>query len=209
MDRSVLWKIKLAPYVTIGLVIVNAVIFLLVEITGSVESDYHIFRWGAMLTSAVSEDGEYWRLFTSMFLHFSFEHLAGNMLVLFALGTVLEKGIGHLRLALIYFIAGLGANVLSQIWSVRADEEILSAGASGAIFGLMGALVFAGLFAREWIGALSPGRVALMLILSLYHGVNEGVDDVAHIGGLVLGFLLAILLLKIFPGRYLPDRRGW
>ncbi len=194
-------RIKSAPFITIGLIAVNVIVFVLSEIGGSSEDGRHMYEFGAMLTSAVAEDGEYWRLLTSMFLHFGFEHLASNMLVLFALGTTLEHGIGRLRLVLIYFVSGVGANILSQIWSMRAGEEVLSAGASGAIFGLMGALVFAGLFAREWMGALSPARVALMLALSLFHGVNEGVDNVAHIGGLFLGFLLAILLLKVFPSR--------
>ena len=201
MNRTLLFKIKNAPFVTISLVAVNCIVFLLTEIGGSSENSLHMFRWGAMLTSAVSEDGEYWRLFTSMFLHFGFEHLASNMLVLFALGTTLEKGIGHLRLLIIYLISGVGANIVSQLWSVRIDEEVLSAGASGAVFGLMGGIVFAGLFAKEWIGSLTPGRVALMLILSLYHGVSEGVDDVAHVSGLFIGFMTAILLLKIFPGK--------
>ena len=190
-------RIKSAPFITIGLIAVNVIVFVLSEIGGSSEDGRHMYEFGAMLTSAVAEDGEYWRLLTSMFLHFGFEHLASNMLVLFALGTTLEHGIGRLRLVLIYFVSGVGANILSQIWSMRAGEEVLS----GAIFGLMGALVFAGLFAREWMGALSPARVALMLALSLFHGVNEGVDNVAHIGGLFLGFLLAILLLKVFPSR--------
>ncbi|MBO4838334.1 MAG: rhomboid family intramembrane serine protease [Lachnospiraceae bacterium] len=207
--RRLLQRIKYTPYVTIGLMVINFVVFLLTEIGGSSESTWHMYRWGAMLTSSISEDGEYWRMFTAMFLHFGFEHLASNLLVLFALGTVLEKGIGHLRLALIYLVSGVGANAITFLWHYRMDEEVLSAGASGAIFGLMGAMIFAGLFAREWIGALSLGQVILMLILSLYHGVNEAVSDIAHLSGLFVGFLTAILLLKVFPGQYLYDRRRW
>ena len=207
--RRLLQKLKYQPCITVGLMAANLLVFLLTEITGSSENSLHMYRWGAMLTSSVGEDGEYWRLFTSLFLHFGFEHLASNLLVLFALGTTLEKGIGHLRLLLIYLISGMGANIITFYWHYSADEEVLSAGASGAIFGLMGAMIFAGLFAREWIGALSPGQVILMLILSLYHGVNEAVSDVAHLSGLFLGFLLAILALKVFPGKYLYDRRRW
>ncbi|MBP3729329.1 MAG: rhomboid family intramembrane serine protease [Lachnospiraceae bacterium] len=184
-----------------GLILINAVVFVLVELGGSsAYGGYHMYRWGAMLTSAVSERHEYWRLFTSIFLHFGIEHLAGNMLVLFALGSNLEHGIGHLRFGVIYLLSGVGANVFSQLWNLKGEEEILSAGASGAVFGIMGAMVFAGLFAKEWIGSLSPLQVVLMLALSLYHGVNEAVDDTAHLSGLAIGFLLAILLLKVFPG---------
>ena len=210
MNQSLTQKIKSAPFIVIGLVVVNFIVFLLVEMNGSSENGRHMFRWGAMLTSAISEEGEYWRMFTSMFLHFGMEHLANNMLVLFALGVPLEKGIGHLRIFLIYLISGLGANVFSYLWNLKRDEEILSAGASGAVFGLMGAMVFAGLFAKEWVGSLSLPQVALMLVLSLYHGVNEAVDDAAHLSGLVIGFIMAYILLKLFrKGKHgpLPDAR--
>ena len=88
-------RIKSAPFITIGLIAVNVIVFVLSEIGGSSEDGRHMYEFGAMLTSAVAEDGEYWRLLTSMFLHFGFEHLASNMLVLFALGTTLEHGIGQ------------------------------------------------------------------------------------------------------------------
>ena len=196
MDQYRLNKIKNAPFVVIGLMAINCLLFLLVEIGGPSENARHLYRWGAMLTSSVREKGEYWRLFTSLFLHFGIAHLGSNMLVLFALGTLLEKGMGHWRILLIYLLSGLGANLVSQLWHVKTGQEVVSAGASGAVFGLMGAMVYAGLFAKEWVGSLSLAQVALMLVLSLYHGVNEAVDDAAHLSGLAIGFLLALLLLR-------------
>ncbi len=186
-------------YVMWGLLAVNVLIFLVLEAMGNSESGYYMFRHGAMLTSAVSEDHEYWRLFTAMFLHFGANHIFNDMLVLFAVGTFLENGIGHGRLAAIYLLSGLGANITSHLINVQNGDEILSAGASGAVFGLMGAMIFAGLFARDLTGPLSPLQIIVMLGLSLYHGVSEAVDDAAHLSGLAYGFLLALVLLKLFP----------
>ena len=206
-----LQRIKNATFIIIGLMIINFIVFLLVEMDGSSESGRHMYKWGAMLTSSISEKGEYWRLFTSMFLHFGMEHLASNLLTLFALGTLLEKGLGHSRVLVIYLLSGLGANAFSHFWNLQNQQEVISAGASGAVFGLMGAMVFAGLFAKDWVGSLSLGQVIIMLSLSLYHGVNEAVDDAAHLSGLVIGFIVAAILLKIFPGSHngrKPRRTG-
>ena len=182
-------------WVVWGLIIINTALFLFMHhINGSGSSAYLMLRWGAMLTSAV-EDGEIWRLFTAMFLHFDFQHLFGNMLTLFSLGIILENGLGHVRIAVIYLLSGVGANLVSHLWNVARDEQILSAGASGAVFGLMGALIFASLFARDLVGGLSLRQIIVLLVLSLYHGVEAAVDDAAHFSGIILGFLLCGITL--------------
>ena len=182
-------------WVVWGLIIVNTALFLFMHhISSSGSSASLMLRWGAMLTSAV-KDGEIWRLFTAMFLHFDFQHLFGNMLTLFALGIILENGLGHVRTAVIYLLSGVGANLISHLWNVARDEQILSAGASGAVFGLMGALIFASLFAWDRVGGLSLRQIIVLLVLSLYHGVEAAVDDAAHFSGIVLGFLLCGITL--------------
>ena len=198
-------------YVVWALIAVNVLLFFVLEARGSTEDGYFMFEHGAMLTSAIEIDHEYWRLFSAMFLHFGASHLFNNMLVLFAIGTMLENGIGHGRMAAVYLLSGLGANLFSHLLRVSAGEEVLSAGASGAVFGLMGAMIYAGLFARSYIGALSFRQIIVMLILSLYHGVSEAVDDAAHLSGLAFGFLLAAVFLSLFPPRpkqpeFPPDR---
>ena len=209
MERGIQTADEKKAYAVWVLLVLNLLIFFILEAVGDTEDGYFMYRHGAMLTGAITEDGEYWRLFTAMFLHFGPEHVFNNMLVLFAIGTILENGIGHGRLAAIYLISGLGANLTSHLLNVRAGDEVLSAGASGAVFGLMGAMIFAGAFARDLIGSLSLRQIIVMLVLSLYHGVSEGVDDVAHVSGLIYGFLLAFLLLKLWPPKkatvYLPQ----
>ena len=201
------FSVSKKTYVTWAFMALNLLAFALTEISGSTESSRHMYNCGAMLTSSV-EKGQLWRLFTAMFLHFGFLHLANNLLVLFAVGSYLEGGIGSLRTGLIYMISGLGANGASYLWHHIRGEEVLSAGASGAVFGLMGAMVFAGLFARDRLGPISLRQVILMLILSLYHGAGGGVDDVAHISGLFFGFILALILLKLLPGKK-KEEAGW
>lgn len=202
-------------YVTLALIGVNVLIFLIMKIMAPGGYEYQVLmvRWGASVTSSIAQDGELWRLFTCIFLHFDVMHLANNMIVLFVLGLLLETNAGHWRMAAIYFLSGVGANVFSVLWEVRNGEEVLSAGASGAIFGLMGAVVFAALFAREVVGGLSLMQVILMVVLSLYHGVNEAVDDAAHLSGLVLGFLAAAAVIGIFRKKKEPPapprEQGW
>ena len=196
------YDLKKAP-VTIILAAANILVFFILSASGSTENNYFMYEHGAMLTEAIRQDGEIWRMFTCLFLHFGFMHLANNMLSLFIFGALMENGIGHLRVLLIYFAAGLGGNVISYFWDLHKGRNILSAGAPGAIFGLMGALVFCALFARDLVGSLSVFQIILLLALSLYHSAAESVDDAAHIGGLIIGFLTAAVSIWLFP----PKRR--
>ena len=179
------------PFVVLGLMGINVILFLYVHHFSGFPagSAGTMLRFGAILTDLLAAGEERWRLFTAMFLHFDIEHLAGNMLSLFVIGSVVERGLGHTRTAVIYLLSGLGGNLVSQLWHEHLGENVLSAGASGAIFGLMGALIFAGLFAQDRTGALSARQIAVMLLLSLYHGLAGAVDNAAHLGGLVCGFL--------------------
>ena len=83
--------------VTIGLILINILVFLAVEFTGGSQNTLHMLEWGAAYTPGIVEDGEFYRLFTSMFLHFGIEHLANNMLVLFVLGSRMEQVTGRIR----------------------------------------------------------------------------------------------------------------
>ena len=183
-------------YVNIGLMILNVLYFLYLEIAGSSEDVYFMYEKGAMFAPAVLEDGEYYRLLTAMFMHFGIDHIINNMIVLFALGDNLERALGHIKYLLLYLFCGVGANCISMMMD-SPDSMVVSAGASGAVFGVVGGLFYAVLVNRGQLEDLSTRQLIVMIVLSLYLGFTEsGVDNVAHIGGLILGILAGVLLYR-------------
>jgi rhomboid protease GluP len=139
-------------------------------------------------------NGEVWRLFTAMFLHIGPVHLISNLIGLLMLGPIIEGHFGHWRFAGIYLLGGLLGSIASYAFS-----PALSAGASGAIFGLLGATLIYFYRFRENFG--QRGRdilqsMAVVLILNLFVGVSmSNVDNWGHMGGLVGGFLMTIGLM--------------
>lgn len=182
---------------TTGLIVINVLVFFLLSLRGDTESGYFMLQYGAMYEPLVTEGHEYYRLITSLFLHFGIQHLLNNMVMLGALGYQLENEIGRIKFLLIYFISGIGGNLCSLYWNVSHGEQVISAGASGAIFGLMGALLYIVAVNRGRLGRLSGRRMLIMVALSLYFGLtSSGVDNSAHIGGLICGILITVLLYR-------------
>ena len=103
-------ELKKQP-VTVSLILINILVFLAVELTGGSEDTMHMLQCGAGYTPAIIQ-GEYYRIFTSMFLHFGPQHLGNNMLVLFVLGGRMERTVGRIRYLLIYLLGGMGGNIL-------------------------------------------------------------------------------------------------
>lgn len=187
---------------TIILIAVNVAVFFILSLFGDTEDAVFMMQHGAMYSDFVIQDHEYYRLFTCLFLHFGIEHLLNNMVILGALGWNLELQTGKIRFLLIYFGSGLFGNVVSLIFHGAAQEYTVSAGASGAIFGLMGALLWVVITNHGRLGRLSGRGMLVMVALSLYFGLSSsGVDNYAHIGGLVCGFLLALILYRKRRGR--------
>lgn len=182
---------------TTGLMVINVLVFFLLSLRGDTESGYFMLQYGAMYEPLVTEGHEYYRLITSLFLHFGIQHLLNNMVMLGALGYQLENEIGRIKFLLIYFISGIGGNLCSLYWNVSHGEQVISAGASGAIFGLMGALLYIVAVNRGRLGRLSGRGMLIMVALSLYFGLtSSGVDNSAHIGGLICGILITVLLYR-------------
>ena len=182
---------------TTGLIVINVLVFFLLSLRGDTESGYFMLQYGAMYEPLVTDGHEYYRLITSLFLHFGIQHLLNNMVMLGALGYQLENEIGRIKFLLIYFISGIGGNLCSLYWNVSHGEQVISAGASGAIFGLMGALLYIVAVNRGRLGRLSGRGVLIMVALSLYFGLtSSGVDNSAHIGGLIWGILITVLLYR-------------
>ena len=174
------------PLVTYVLIAINVAVFLAQMAIGvnEVAGDYGMWPVG------IAANGEWWRLVTAAFLHGSFLHIAFNMYVLFALGPTLERILGHYRYLALYLLAAIGGGVASYVFS---DMRTVSVGASGAIFGLMGALVVAGRRLRYDVT-----QVLVLLAVNIAIGfVSPGVDWRAHLGGLVTGALVAAIM--VFP----------
>ncbi len=186
--------IKSRRKVTLALVLINIAVYVVLEIIGDTADAQFMVEHGAVYTPMVME-GQYWRLFSSMFLHFGFEHLAYNMFSLFFLGDILESIVGPVRYLVIYLLGVLGGNLVSLFMSIQSGNYKVSAGASGAIFTVMGAFFYVALRNRKSFGADGMRRLLLMIVLMVMQGlVDRGVDQSAHMGGLVSGFVLGIVL---------------
>ena len=182
---------------TTALVVINIGVFLILSFMGMTEDTMFMLEHGAMYEPYIVEGHEYYRMFTSMFLHFGIEHLLNNMVMLGALGWNLELETGRIKFLIIYLISGLGGNLLSLYMNIRDNVLFVSAGASGAIFGLMGALLLVVLKNHGKVGRLTNRGLLFMVALSLYFGLtSSGVDNAAHIGGLVCGFAAAAILYR-------------
>ena len=137
-----------------------------------------------------------------MFLHFGFYHIAYNMLCLIFLGDVLEKEVGPVRYLIIYILGGLAGNLLSMFMDFRDGVFPVSAGASGAIFAVVGAILYIVLRNKGRLGTITIRRLLLMIVVTLGQGlVDVGTDNAAHVGGLIAGFVLAMLVYWKTRGR--------
>lgn len=183
-------------YVNGMLIAANILVFLYMEIAGSSEDVYFMYEKGAMLAPAVLLDKEYYRLITAMFMHFGIDHIINNMIVLFALGDNLERALGHVKYLIFYLACGIGSNWISMMED-GINSMTVSAGASGAIFGVVGGLLYAVLANKGRLEDLSVKQMLVMIVLSLYLGFTEsGVDNVAHVSGMILGILLGIIMYR-------------
>ena len=184
---------KKAPC-TVVLIAVNTAVFLALSVIGMTEDAGFMLQHGAMYAPDILYNGKYYELFTSMFLHFGFSHLMNNMVMLLVIGYSLEPEIGKIRFLFIYLGSGLMGNLVSAWFDVSQGSYAVSAGASGAIFGIVGALLYVAIRNHGRVGEISTRGLVLMAGLSLYYGFTaQGVDNAAHIGGLISGFLLAVL----------------
>lgn len=176
---------KELPIVSGALVIVNTVVFIICLFTGS-----RLYSLGGLDAFSVLVRGEYGRIIWAMFLHSGTAHLFNNMMILFFMGAMIEKEVGHICYALLYFLSGIGGNLLSLFGKIMNNDMSVSIGASGAVFGLDGVLLAMVLFCGRKMVNVTPGRVLAMIILSLYSGFSgSNIDNAAHVGGLLTGFL--------------------
>lgn len=183
--------------VTLSLIAINVLIFLLMVVKGvspAGPSGEDLLSWGANF-GPLTLNGQWWRLFTACFLHFGIVHLAFNMYVLYQVGMTTELLYGRAKYILIYILAGIAGNLVS----VYVHPFSVGAGASGAIFGVYGAFLGFLLTRRSVIPKQAMAQMvksaAFFLGINLVYGLaSTNTDLSAHVGGLVIGFVLGCTL---------------
>ena len=179
------------------LIILNILYFLYLELTGSTQDTYFMLEHGAMYGPLILRGHEYYRLLTSIFMHFGIDHIVNNMLVLFVLGDNLERALGKVKYLIFYLSCGILANVVSLLSEMTVGGWSVGAGASGAIFGVVGGLIYVVAVNKGHLEDLSTRQLVVMAVFSLYLGfTSTGVDNTAHVAGLVIGMILAAILYR-------------
>lgn len=179
---------KQRPSATYFLVIINIIVYLLMTVAGGSENTNVLVAFGAKVNQLIGQ-GEWWRLFTPMFIHIGLQHIVLNMVTLYFIGLQIEAVFGKWRFVILYLISGLGGNIASFVFSPS-----ISAGASTSIFGLFGAFLMLGESYRQNLYIRATAKQFLILvILNLGLGFT-GIDIAGHIGGLLAGFLTAYVL---------------
>lgn len=186
--------------VNVSIVVINIIYFLFIVITKGYDAVYDtdiMLKMGA-LSYQTFMSGRWYEIITSFFMHFGFSHLANNMLLLLYVGCELEDRIGSFKYFIIYMLTGICGNLVS-LWHYHyIGEFVVSAGASGAIFGVIGALFVVLLKKGKNSQNLTPKRLLFLAGITIYYGMTTiGVDNAAHIGGLLCGIIVGLLLSKI------------
>ena len=183
-------------YVTYSLIAINVLVFILMIIDGAGimgdNSLVHI-KWGANY-APLTLTGDWWRLITSTFIHFGIIHVGMNIYCLYMIGNYLEPMLGKPKYLTAYLCTGVFASLVSLWWHKGAT---FSAGASGAVFGMFGlflALLTTSLIPKQVRQSLLQS-IGIFIAFNLLYGMKGGIDNSAHIGGLVSGFVIGYLFL--------------
>ena len=192
---GILWKNIRAEYVTIALVVVNVITYLVLEWLGDTTNGFFMAEHGAMYPDFIRINHEWWRIITAGFLHFGAVHLVNNMVILYCMGSRLERVTGHLKYFLIYLVSLIGAGLLSYGMMLRTGDYAVSAGASGAIFGVIGGFLWIVILHRGRFEQITTWGIMMMIVLTIYYGFSSaGIDNWGHIGGLLAGFAATVIL---------------
>ena len=171
------------PYITYIIILLNVIAYIYTYMIGDTNSIIGAFA----VNGPAIRSGEYYRLITGMFLHGGIFHILFNMYALYVIGSQLESFLGKIKYIIIYLLSGISGGLLSMILS---GSSVFSIGASGAIFGLMGSLLYFGLQYRVYLGNFVRTQLVPLLVFNLILGaVSPGIDNFGHIGGLIGGIL--------------------
>ncbi len=199
-----IFKMK-KPIITYILIAINVIMFISMYLFGKGSQDnYTLIKFGANYGSLVKA-GEYFRLITCAFLHIGIFHLLFNMYALYIIGMQLESFLGKTKYLIIYLFSAITASLMSIIFS-----NSISAGASGAIFGLFGSLLYFGYHYRVYLGNVIKSQIIPLIVVNLLLGfMIGGVDNAAHIGGLIGGALMTMALGVKYKSTNFEKINGW
>lgn len=195
---------KQLPWINVLFVLINVILFIICTFTGDL-----LYNIGAFSVLNLIRDGEWYRILTSMFLHWDIGHLVSNMLVLYYIGNAVEKQMGHLQYAFTYFLSGISGAIFSMGYEMLTHNYVSSAGASGAVFGIEGALLMLVCLHRGKWADMTVGKVIFTIAFSLYCGfTSSSVNNAAHIGGVLMGFVVTGIFWLLIPGIRNNQKRG-
>lgn len=181
--------LKEIPKITLGLVLINVIVFIVCTFTGTV-----LYNKGGVGLSLITSPAQLYRIITSMFLHADAAHIFGNMILLYYLGEIIEKKMGWLSYVALYFFAGIWGSLATFISEIITGKPVVVIGASGAVFGLLGALLALAVFRIVNQRTMQPGRIVIVLLFVTFEGFRDTQVAVwAHVGGLISGFLFALV----------------
>lgn len=191
--------------VNIALAAIQAAVFVLCMLVGG--RPYPAGRCG---TNLVLVQKEYWRLLTAVFLHTGLYHLGSNLFVQVLMGNAVERNLGHIKYLILYIVSGVGGNVISVLYDRAQGVNTYSVGASGAVFGVMGALIVLIIKGRKKLrtGSSMLVRAGFAVFYAVYAGLSTPyTNNAAHIGGLAFGAALGVLLTITLDDVDLQDLR--
>lgn len=186
------------PVITIALVLLNIIYFFILEKNGSTTNVVYMLKKGAAFHYNVIVKNEYYRLITCIFMHFGLAHLLNNMFSLVLLGNEAEKFYGKIKFLIIYMGSGVCGSLASTIYFHMTDGYVVSAGASGAIYGIMGSLVVKVIEDKRGSSFAIRKILLVFLLLVMVGRKTENVDNIAHIAGFAAGILIGLFVFKVF-----------
>ncbi len=182
------------PVLTYIIIIINVLFFFTEIILGGSENSDTVLKMGAAYTPYILEKHEWYRLILPIFMHFGIEHIISNTLALFAMGQYVEAYFGKVKFIIIYMLSGIAGNVLTVLVESMTGVYAISVGASGAICGLLGAMVIFAIDSHTRKMFPLP-RIIFALVLVLLPGFTDAtVNATAHLGGVAAGFTIALLM---------------
>lgn len=180
-------------YVTFIIVIFNIIAFIIYTILGEI-----VYNNGSLSVVDIIERQEYYRILSCAFLHAGINHILSNMLFLIILGDMMEKEIGHMAFAIIYLISAVGGSLFSMLYELVTGHYYHTVGASGAVCGLIGAMLIIVVLHHGNFKEVSLPRIILAICFLIYSGMkSEYVNNAAHIGGLFAGVISMICVNKV------------